>query len=284
MAALTASAEHTFNIIFSSGPGSGSVASIDAYGECLKPKNVHIVKEFKPGADGLIAINALLQSQDTDNLTNLMLGGFGVNVLAKFPDINMQTDISPLVYVLVHDMVLVTKPGNVTSVEDLIKLGKQRPINIGSAAPAGTYIAETLFKELKIPYQIIPYKTSSAALVDTMSGIVDVSMDTAAGTHTLVDGNKLKIVTSTFDAKTASQYDHVPASKYTPKLGKIPLGTIINVKPSLSADRKKFVTDMITACGKDKTLVEKLAKNKTLPGKMTTSEIVQMIKENRKDN
>ncbi len=49
---------HTFKFILSSGPGSGSDVSIETYAPCLKKQNISVLKEYKPGAEGLVAIKA----------------------------------------------------------------------------------------------------------------------------------------------------------------------------------------------------------------------------------
>ena len=67
----TDSNTRTLKFILSTGPGSGTDSAIETYAPCLRNQNINIVKEFKPGAEGFIAIQALQQSVGNINKLDL---------------------------------------------------------------------------------------------------------------------------------------------------------------------------------------------------------------------
>jgi tripartite-type tricarboxylate transporter receptor subunit TctC len=278
----TDSNTRTLKFILSTGPGSGTDSAIETYALCLRNQNINIVKEFKPGAEGFIAIQALQQSRDTPQLTNILVGNFGLNMLGKFPGINLLEDIHPLTYTNSGPVVIAGKKDRFKSIQDLRELSKKRPINIGSTFISGTYIAEQLFTELQIPYQIIPYKNNVNAITDILNGSLDLTSDTFMGTKALIEGDRLDIFTSTLDKRTATKYNHNNIEKYSTKLGKMPLGIVLSSNPTLSNEQKNLVVNAIQMCNREKEIVEKLEKIGSNPIFMSTEEIRQLIKQTSK--
>lgn len=268
----------TFKFILSSGPGSGSDTTLEAYSTCFKQQNISTLKEFKQGAEGLIAIKHLNQQTDTDRTTNILVGNFGMSALSKFPNVNMLEDVHPITYLNQVNMVFISKHGGLSSIEDVIKLSKQRPINIGISTASGTFLSENLFKTLNIPYQLVPYKNNTVAITDLLNGSLDMSVDTFIGAKQLVDAEKLQIVTSTLNKKLASQYKHNTIEKYNSKLHGIPLGIILSVNPTLPKEEKLELYKAVSICNKDPDVIEKLEKIGSSPVYLTTDEIRSIIK------
>ena len=273
---ITNAQSHTFKFIMSSGPGSGSDVTLETYAPCLKQQNILTLKDFKPGAEGLVAIKALQNAQDTDNTTNILLGNFGLNVLGKFPNVDLLTDINPITYINSTPLVIVGKNGKYKSLDDLTT--ESKPINVGSPSSSGTFLVENLFKELKIPYQIIPYKNSITGLTDVVNGSLDLFIDTYIGARPLIEAEKINIVTSTFDKYTAKKYNHEAVEKYSVKLGKMPLGLILSVQPSVDKNTKNMITKAIHACGQDNDIIQKLEKVNSQPIFLPTEEIIKIVK------
>ena len=190
VATLANSQTHTFKFILSSGPGSGSDVSIETYAPCLKKQNINVLKEYKPGAEGLVAIKALQAAQDTDTTTHLLMGNFGLNTLSKFPGV---------VYMNSTPLVFVAKSGKYKSLDELVTESKGRIINIGSPSASGTFLTETIFKDMNAQFQIVPYKSSVGGLTDVVNGNLDLFVDTFIGARPLVEANRIHIMTSTFD-------------------------------------------------------------------------------------
>jgi tripartite-type tricarboxylate transporter receptor subunit TctC len=270
--------QHTLKFILSTGPGSGTDTALDTYAPCIKTQNLLVLKEFKPGADGLVAIKAFQQAVDTPQLTHVLAGNFGLNMLSKFPGIDLLEDIHPLTYTNAGPVAIVAKKGKFKSINDIRELSKIRPINIGSSFLSGTYIAEQLFIDLKIPYQIIPYKNNVGAISDVIGDTIDFSSDTFMGTKALVEGEKLEIFTSTLDKSTAIKYNHSNIEKYSPKLGKMPLGIVLSTLPTTPKDKEQMIVNVIHTCNKDKEIIEKLEKIGSYPVSLSTEEVRQIVK------
>lgn len=269
---------HTFKFILSSGPGSGSDVTLDVYSPCLKEHKVNVVKDFKPGAEGLVAIKTLQQSQDSDHNTHILLGNFGLNVLGKYPGVDLLTDINPITYINSTPLVIVGKSKKFKSLDEVISLSKQKSINVGSPSSSGSFLINNLFKELNINYQIIPYKNSVSGLTDIVNESLDLFVDTYIGARPLIEAEKIEIITSTFDTTTAKKFSHDPIEKYSKRLGKMPLGLILSVQPSTDKKVKDLIIKSFQTCGQDKEVIKKLEANNSRPLFMPTEEIVQMIK------
>lgn len=269
---------HNYKFILSSGPGSGSDVTLDIYSACLKNQKIIVSKEYKPGAEGLVAIKALQQSQDTDNQVSILLGNFGLNVLGKFPNIDLLTDINPITYINSTPMVIVTRPGKYKSLEDAINASKVKALNIGQSSVSGTFIAGNLFKDLHVPHQLIPYRNSINGLTDVINGNLDLFVDTYIGAKPLIEVDRLAILTSTFDKQTSKRLGHDPISKYNKELGQMPLGLILSVQPNADKSIRNMIIKSFETCGKDPEIIKKLELNNSQPLFVSTEEIVKMIK------
>ena len=185
---------HTFKFILSSGPGSGSDVSIETYAPCLKKQNINVLKDYKPGAEGLVALKSLQAAQDTDNTTHLLMGNFGLNTLSKFPGVDLLEDINPIVYMNSTPLVFVAKAGKYKSLDELVNENKGRILNIGSPSASGTFLSETIFKDMNAQFQVVPYKSSVQGLTDVVNGNLDLFVDTFIGARPLVEANRVQII------------------------------------------------------------------------------------------
>ena len=272
---------HTFKFILSSGPGSGSDVSIETYAPCLKKQNINVLKDYKPGAEGLVALKALQASQDTDNITHLLMGNFGLNILSKFPGVDLLEDINPLVYMNSTPLVFVAKAGKYKSLDELLTETKGKMLNIGSPSASGSFLTEIIFKDMNVQFQIVPYKSSVTGLTDVVNGNLDMFVDTFIGARPLVEANRIQIMTSTFDKTYATKFNHSNIGAYSTKLAKSPigLGLILSVQPSLDKDTRNMIIKAIHACGKDSDVIQKLEANSSHPVFLSTNDIVRMVKQ-----
>ena len=272
---------HTFKFILSSGPGSGSDVSIETYAPCLKKQNINVLKDYKPGAEGLVALKALQAAQDTDNTTHLLMGNFGLNTLSKFPGVDLLEDINPLVYMNSTPLVFVAKAGKYKSLDELVNENKGRLLNIGSPSASGTFLSETIFKDMNAQFQIVPYKSSVQGLTDVVNGNLDLFIDTFIGARPLVEANRVQIMTSTFDKTYATKFNHANVGTYSTRLAKSPigLGLILSVQPSLDKDTRNMLIKAIHTCGKDTDVIQKLEAISSHPVFLSTNDIVKMVKQ-----
>jgi tripartite-type tricarboxylate transporter receptor subunit TctC len=247
----------------------------------LKKQNINVLKDYKPGAEGLVALKALQAAQDTDNTTHLLMGNFGLNTLSKFPGVDLLEDINPLVYMNSTPLVFVAKAGKYKSLDELVADSKGRMLNIGSPSASGTFLSDTIFKEMNVQFQVVPYKTSVQGLTDVVNGNLDMFVDTFIGARPLVEANRIQIMTSTFDKAYATKFNHSNVGTYSNKLAKSPigLGLILSVQPSLDKDTRNIIIKAIHTCGKDTDVIQKLEANSSHPVFLSTNDIVRMVKQ-----
>ncbi len=140
-----------------------------------------IVVENRPGAGGVIGVEAVLRSPP-DGYT--ILFGTGGS-LALAPALNPKLpydvfkDLAPVSLLVINPQILVVHPSlPVRNVQDLIKLAKSRPglINYASVGPGSpNHMGVELLKSMTgINLVHIPYKGTSPAITDLISGQVSL--------------------------------------------------------------------------------------------------------------
>jgi tripartite-type tricarboxylate transporter receptor subunit TctC len=191
----------------------------------------------------------------------------------------MLEDVHPITYLNQVNMAFITKAGGANSIEDLIVLSKQRPINVGISTASGTFLSENLFKHLNVPYQIIPYKNNTGAVVDIMNGNLDVAVDTLISAKQLTENERVQIITSTLDRKSAGKYKHKSIDRYNSQLAGIPLGIILSVNPTVGKEDKVLLAKLVNMCNNDNEIIDKLERVGSAPVYLNTDEIRQLIKQ-----
>lgn len=168
-------------------------------------------------------------------------------------------DIKPLTYLNSITMVLVSTPIGKTNLKaDLREIAKTRPINAGSHTVVGDFIFGVLFKELNLPYQLVPYKANMNMITDLINGDLDVVIDTYPGAKPMVDAGKIKIVVSTLDQSKAAMLGHESINNYSKLLSRIPLGIILSTTNDASPVMRALVAESVKKCNSDETVVSKL--------------------------
>ena len=159
-----------------------------------------VIVENRAGASGAIGSDAVARSAP-DGYT-ILLGAtttHGINPAfnPKSLPYDAVKDFTPISLVATIPHSLIVNPKlPVSSVQDLVRLGKSRSLNYGSAGNGSPHhLAAELFKSLTgIQAVHIPYKGSGPALADLMAGNIDfISVEyTAAEPH--IKGGKLKAI------------------------------------------------------------------------------------------
>ena len=188
---------------FSAG-GTTDILARAVAAELQKAFGQPVVVENKAGAGGNIGSDFVAKAPP-DGYTLLMgtVGTHAINV-ALYPKMPYDAvkDFVPISLVAGVPNVLVAAPGfAVNSVKDLIDLAKKSPDKTTFASSGnGTsiHLSGELFKQLAgVQMTHIPYKGSSAALPDVMSGQVNVMFDNAPSVIPQIKGGKLKAIAVT---------------------------------------------------------------------------------------
>jgi tripartite-type tricarboxylate transporter receptor subunit TctC len=157
----------------------------------------------RAGANGRIGTDAVAKSAP-DGYT-LLLGGIGALTIhphmLKVP-YDPVNDFIPISLIATNDVVIVINPKLApTTPAELIAYLRANPgkLQYGSSGiGAPTHLAAELFKS-RIGADMIhvPYKGDSAAVMDVVSGTVDMSFSTVSATISLIRGGKLRPIAMT---------------------------------------------------------------------------------------
>jgi tripartite-type tricarboxylate transporter receptor subunit TctC len=137
-----------------------------------------IVVENRPGASGTIGARTVQQA-DPDGYT--LLAHSSAHIIAPSTVANLSYDpikdfaaVAPLGNL--PNVLVIAPSANIKTLKDLVALGKTRPITFGSIGPGSpiTLTMQRLRLSAGFKVQEIPFKGAPEALVEVMTGRVDV--------------------------------------------------------------------------------------------------------------
>jgi tripartite-type tricarboxylate transporter receptor subunit TctC len=174
-----------------------------------------IVVDNRPGAGGVMGVNALLSSPADGYST--MIGSSGplsVNPHLAKVSFDVQKSFAPISMLATLQYVLVAQPSfPASNVRDLVALLKANPGKhnfAGSSNGTTQHLAGELFKmQAGFDATFIPYAGSTAALNDVMSGRISFAFETIATVLPLIQSGRLKAI-AVSSQKRSSQLPDVP--------------------------------------------------------------------------
>ena len=176
-----------------------------------------VVVENRPGASATIAATAVAHAAP-DGYT-LSMGQLTPNAIAPalYPKLPYDAlkDFAPIALVGTSPNVLVVYPGlPARNVRELAALAKSRPAPLTyatSGAGSLQHIAAELFKSMAgIDLLHIPFKGSGQAVVDLMSGQVDMNFDSIPATIQHIRSGKLRALAVTAARRAGGGLEEVP--------------------------------------------------------------------------
>ena len=197
-------------LLVGSAPGGGTDAMARAVADRLGPAlKQPVVVDNRPGASNTLAAD--LTAKSTDGYT-MVMGVSTAHAIAPYLlklNYDNNKDLVPVVFVGSVPNVLVVGNGlGVNNVAELVAMAKGKPgqMNYASSGSGSTqHIAAELFKEATGTFLThIPYKGSGPALMDLISGQVQLSFDTLASVLPQIQAGKVKPLAVTSATRNAS--------------------------------------------------------------------------------
>ncbi len=202
-------------ILVGAAPGGGTDVMARAVADRLGPLlGQPIVVENRPGVSNTLAADVTAKS--TDGHTMVMgvetAHAIAPHLLKLGYDNNK--DLVPVAFVAsVPNVLVVSNDVPAKSVQELVALAKKEPgkINYASSGAGSTqHIAAEMYKDAAgVNIVHVPYKGSSAALIDLVSGQVQMSFDTMPSVIGQIKNGKLRPLAVT-SARRNAQLPQVP--------------------------------------------------------------------------
>ena len=275
---LAAQNQHTYKMLMSTSPGSGVATTVEKFSECFRAQGHTVIPDFAPGGDGVVAVRKFKYLQDPPNTTTVFVGSFGVNVMGRWPDVDLVEDFNFVTYMTSINLVMVQKSNRWASINEMREASKSKPLNIGYTTPSLKFFAEIFASALNIKVELIPYKAASQMTIDGLSGTLDLVIDTYTGVKNHIDSGGFTTITSTFDNAVAQKLNHRNIWQINPGAPKVPLGLIISVKPRVDADSKAQLAKLIAMCSQDTTVKTFLDQSFGTPVQMSGDEIRSLVR------
>ena len=167
-----------------------------------------VVIENVSGAGSNTGISTALKAEPDGHTIILGAVALAVNPsLYKAMPYDPLTDLAPLTLALeTPNVVIVPAQSKIKSMQDLAAAAKAGPVSYGSAGVGSSlHLAAELFKQQAgIDMTHVPYRGSSPALADLMSGRIDVMFDNASTALPQVQGGTARAIAVTTKSRIAA--------------------------------------------------------------------------------
>lgn len=202
-------------ILVGSAPGGGTDAMARAVADRLGPLlRQPVIVENRPGVSNTLAADVAVKSTDGHTMVMGVVTAHAIAPHLLKLGYDSNKDLVPVAFVgSVPNVLVVSNSVPAKSVPELVALAKKQPghINFASSGAGSTqHIAAEMFKDAAgIELTHVPYKGSAAALVDLVSGQVQLSFDTMPSVIGQIKSGKLRPLAVT-SARRNAQLPQVP--------------------------------------------------------------------------
>jgi tripartite-type tricarboxylate transporter receptor subunit TctC len=234
------------------GPGSAADISARVLGDNLSLRwGKPVVVENRPGADGLLAINAIVSAKDDHMLLISSTGSFLAHpYVHKKLDYDFNRDLAPIGRIA-DTLLVVGVPESLkaSNLSEFVALARSQPeINLAASPGLTEFAVDALLKGQNLKAVRVPYKELASAARDLSEGRIHFLLTSYAVVRPFVEAGKVKII-------AAGTQQRSPITKDIPSItesGYPGLATATSTAVFASSQmperlRKKIADDMVAA-------------------------------------
>jgi len=202
-------------LLVGSAPGGGTDAMARAVADRLGPLlKQPVIVENRPGVSNTLAVDMTAKSTDGHTMVMGVVTAHAIAPHLLKLGYDNNRDLVPVAFVgSVPNVLVVSNSVPAKTVQELVALARKEPgrINYASSGTGSTqHIAAEMFKDAAgIQITHVPYKGSATALVDLVSGQVQMSFDTMPSVLGQIKSGKLRPLAVT-SAQRNPQLPQVP--------------------------------------------------------------------------
>ena len=156
-----------------------------------------IVIDNRPGGDGIVGINALLNANDEHTLLYAAVGSFTVHPYMHDKLPYTPADLVPIVKIA-ETMVSFSVPESlhVGSLQELMALARARPgaLNYATAAGISEFVLAAYFKKAGLDVTAVPYRDITKAPADLGEGRIQLMATSLAMGQVAAQNGKSKVI------------------------------------------------------------------------------------------
>src|SRR5258708_40138531 len=208
--------ERTVRVITPGAPGSSIDVAARLFAERLAERwGKPVVIDNRPGADGILAVQAFLQGNDGHNLLFAFPGlGAVVPLLHDSLPYDPVNDLVPITSAA-DDFLCVAVPGKlpVSTLGDLVAFAQARPGKLNWAGAAGApYLTFLEFqRRAGLAMTYTPYRSAAQALPDLMTDQIQLTVMPLASALPLARNGRIKLLAVTAPERSAASPDLMTA-------------------------------------------------------------------------
>ena len=234
------------------GPGSAADISARVLGDNLSLRwGKPVVVENRPGADGLLAINAIVSAKDDHMLLISSTGSFLAHpYVHKKLDYDFNRDLAPIGRIA-DTLLVVGVPESLkaSNLSEFVALARSQPeINLAASPGLTEFAVDALLKGEDLKAVRVPYKELASAARDLSEGRIHFLLTSYAVVRPFVEAGKVKII-------AAGTQQRSPITKDIPSItesGYPGLATATSTAVFASSQmpetlRKKIADDIVAA-------------------------------------
>lgn len=179
------------NVIMPFPPGGGVDQTFRHFEKYLTTKNIHTIPIYKPGGNGLVSGNELVNS--TPDGYTIYIGTTAT--IAEFKAKNLDKNVIPISIIRTTVMSMVSSKFK-TYVEFENAVKSNQKILFGFNSPDQVFLFKEILNRISQNYtpEFVPYKGAPMMLQDLSGNIIDVGLAPFTVTKAFIDSKKLNLI------------------------------------------------------------------------------------------